>query len=297
MPNFSVCWDEKKRSLSRTVLRNALKWTAGFVPISRKGRLRVWIRWIDSFLAAVMLLALSPIMIAQTAGQSGAANSLTPPVPDLSGVWENITKPAKRFSSTVEPSLQPWAEAKWKANMIPNSTGRLERDPSSEFGGCFPTGMPRLMVETTPFEIIQIRGRVIFLFERDYAVRHIWTDGRKLPEDPDPTYMGSSVGKWEGDTLVVETVGLKDVTWLDPPGHPHSDALHIAERIRRVSHDKLQVDWTFADPKAFTKAWTGQLIYELHPDWHLQEFISCQDRLAHGGESLEQKAAKGELVK
>ncbi len=160
---------------------------------------------------------------------------------------------------------------------------------------CFPTGMPRLMTEVFPFEIIQVRDRVIILFEKDYAVSHVWTDGRKLPEDPDPTYMGYSIGRWEGDTLVVDTIGLKDKTWLDRVGHPHSDALHVVGRMRRVNHDRLQIDWTFDDPKAFTKPWTGKTIYRYKPDWILEEFISCEDRLVHGGESLEQKAVKGDV--
>jgi hypothetical protein len=148
------------------------------------------------------------------------------------------------------------------------------------------------MTEVFPFEIVQLRDRVLILFEKDYAVSHIWTDGRKLPEEPDPTYMGQSVGRWDGDTLVVETIGLKDITWLDRQGHPHSDALHVTGRFRRVNHDRLQIDWTFDDPKAFTKPWTGHTIYRYHPDWTLEEFISCEDRLLHGGESLEQKAVK-----
>jgi hypothetical protein len=265
-------------------------------------------RWIDPIFAILMVLAFSPVILAQTAGQSGAAKTqIAVPAADLSGVWLSITKPHKTFSPKVEPSFQPWAEAKWKAVMNPRwshagdssmpTDGRDDRDPASVYGGCFPWGMPRLLVENSPFEIVQIPGRVIFLFERDYAVSHIWTDGRKLPEDPDPTYMGYSIGKWEGDTLVVHTIGLKDITWLDPPGHPHSDALHVVERIRRVNHDRLQIDLTFEDPKAFTKPWTGQAVYEYHPDWHLQEFFSCQDRLAHGGEALEEKAAKGKVFK
>jgi hypothetical protein len=105
--------------------------------------------------------------------------------------------------------------------------------------------------------------------------------------------MGQSIGKWDGDTLVVDTIGLKDITWLDRAGHPHSDALHVVGRMRRVNRDRLQIDWTFDDPKAFTKPWTGRTIYRYHPDWTLAEFISCDDRLLHGGESLEQKAVKG----
>jgi hypothetical protein len=255
-------------------------------------------RCMNAIFAMLAALAFSPVIHAQTAKHPGAKK----PEPalsakDLTGVWANITESGPTFNPKEAPSFQPWAEAKWKANKNDDpgqpaiANGRVDLDPT--VASCFPTGMPRLMTEVFPFEILQVRDRVLILFEKDYAVSHIWTDGRKLPEDPDPSYMGQSVGKWDGDTLVVDTIGLKDITWLDRAGHPHSDALHVVGRMRRVNHDRLQIDWTFDDPKAFTKPWTGRTIYRYHPDWTLAEFISCEERLLHGGESLEQKAVKG----
>ena len=263
-------------------------------------------RWVIPIVAVAMVFTNVLITRAQTVGQTaatGTRNGAT--VPDLSGVWANITVPTPNTNpvpsptfNPEDPSFQPWAQVKWEANRNDNpgqanTNGRVDRDPT--IASCFPTGLPRLMTEVFPFEIIQVRGRVLILFEKDYAVSHIWTDGRKLPEDPDPSYMGYSIGKWEGNTLVVDTIGLKDITWLDRIGHPHSDALRVVARMRRVAHDRLQVDWTFDDPKAFTKPWTGRTIYRLRPDWFLEEFISCEDRLVHGGESLEQKALKGDV--
>jgi len=263
-------------------------------------------RWFAPIYAVALALAIPCAGRSQTTeSPRPAKNQSAAPARDLSGVWANITVPRLASNpvpsptfSPENPSLQPWAQAKWDANKNDNpgqeeTNGRVDRDPT--IASCFPTGMPRLMTEVFPFEIIQVRGRVLILFEKDYSVSHIWTDGRKLPKDPDPTYMGYSVGKWEGDTLVVDTIGLKDITWLDRVGHPHSDALHIVARMRRVNHDRLQIDWTFEDPKAFTKPWTGRTIYRYHPDWTLEEFISCEDRLLHGGESLEQKALKGDV--
>jgi len=249
-------------------------------------------------LAILAALSFSPVLLAQTAAHPEAKKAQTAVhAPDLTGVWANITENAASFNPKEDPSFQPWAAAKWKANKNDDpgqpsiTNGRVDLDPT--VASCFPTGMPRLMTEVFPFEIVQLRDRVLILFEKDYAVSHVWTDGRKLPEDPDSTYMGQSVGRWDGDTLVVDTVGLKDITWLDRMGHPHSDALHVTGRFRRLNHDRLQIDWTFDDPKAFTKPWTGRTIYRYHPDWTLEEFISCEDRLLHGGESLEQKAVKG----
>ncbi len=224
-------------------------------------------RWINPMFAILTMLAFSPVILAQTAGQPGAKKKAH--TADLNGVWANITESGPTFNPKESPSFQPWAEAKWKANKNDDpgqpsiTNGRVDLDPTVP--SCFPTGMPRLMTEVFPFEIIQARDRVLILFEKDYAVSHI----------------------------VVDTIGLKDITWLDRAGHPHSDALHIVGRIRRVNRDRLQIDWTFDDPKAFTKPWTGRTIYRYHPDWTLAEFISCEDRLLHGGESLEQKAVKG----
>jgi hypothetical protein len=255
--------------------------------------------WINLIVAVLAVFAASTTLFAQAAAQSGAKKIQTPaPVPDLNGVWANITESAATFNPMEDPSFQGWAEAKWKANKNDdpaqrNTNGLVQMDPT--VASCFPSGMPRLMTEVFPFEIIQVRDRVLILFERDYAVSHIWMDGRKSPEDPDPSYMGYSFGKWDGDTLVVDTIGLKDSTWLDRAGHPHSDALHVVARMRRVNHDRLQIDWKFDDPKAFTKPWTGRSIYRYHPDWTLAELITCEDRLLHGGESLEEKAVKGHV--
>ncbi len=229
-------------------------------------------RWMNPIFAMLTVLAFSPVMFAQTAAPSGAKKTQTSVhPPDLTGVWANITESGATFNPKEAPSFQPWAEAKWKTNKNDDpgqpliTNGRVDLDPT--VATCFPTGMPRLMTEVFPFEILQVRDRVLILFEKDYAVGHIWTDGRKLPEDPDPSYMGQSIGRWDGDTLVVDTIGLKDI----------------------------KIDWTFDDPKAFTKPWTGRTIYRYKPDWILEEFISCEDRLLHGGESLEQKAVKGHV--
>ena len=116
------------------------------------------------------------------------------------------------------------------------------------------------------------------LFEYDHFVRHIFTDGRNHPKDLPSTWMGDSIGKWDGGTLVVDTVGFNDKTWLDNDGHPHSEDLHVVERIRRVNHDTLTIDTTIDDPKAYTKPWGGHAIYELKPDWNLEEMI-CEDNI------------------
>ena len=127
-------------------------------------------------------------------------------------------------------------------------------------------------------EIIQIPGRVIMLFERDHIVRQIYTDGRGHPKDLNPTYMGDSIGKWEGDTLVIDTIGFNDRTWVDQEGHPHTENLHVLEHLRRVNHNTLEYDFVIDDPEAYENFWTGKKMFELKPGWSLAEYV-CVDNL------------------
>jgi len=89
--------------------------------------------------------------------------------------------------------------------------------------------------------------------------------------------MGDSVGKWEDDALVIDTVGFNDKTWLDANGLPHSDALHVVERLRRIDHDTLRVDYTIDDPKVYTKPWNAEKLFDLKPDWRIKEYVCAED--------------------
>ena len=229
-------------------------------------------RLAGSILAGVAVLAFSPVLLAQTAPRPGEAKAQTAvPTPDLSGVWM-VRERTNTFDMKGDPPMQPWAEAKFKA-------ATKEVDP---YLSCFPHGLPRILLVPMPLEIVQIPGRVIMLHEFDHWVRQIYTDGREHPKDVDPTWMGHSIGRWDGDTLVVDTVGLNDKTWLDYAGHPHSDALHVMERIRRADQDTLVSDVTIDDPKAYTKPWTGQKVYKLRRDWQIMEMVLCEERLQLG---------------
>jgi hypothetical protein len=143
---------------------------------------------------------------------------------------------------------------------------------------CFPPGMPYIYLQLFPMQIVQTPKEVIEYFESDHTVRHIFIDGRKHPDDLTPTYNGHSIGHWEGDTLVVDTIGMNGKIWLDRLGHPESDQMHIIERIHRVDDKTLQVDFTFDDPKAYTKPWTAQMNFRLQPKWDILEDI-CEDNL------------------
>ena len=120
-----------------------------------------------------------------------------------------------------------------------------------------PPGVPRMMYTPYPTEIFQMPDRILFIYEGGAHVwRIIWMDGRKQPVDPNPDYLGYSVGHWEGDTLVVDTIGMNDRTWLDAAGHPHGEKLHVTERYTRPDSNTLRLEATIDDPEYYTKPWT-----------------------------------------
>jgi hypothetical protein len=212
------------------------------------------------FRAAVVmaLLVLCPAMRGQDASHAGAA-------PDISGVWQVTKYQPKMFPNGGAP-LTPWGEAKFKtANPETN-------DPNL---GCLPTGVPRLMFVPLPLEIVQTPTRVVIIHEGVQALREIYLN-RQHPADLDPTFSGDSVGKWEGDTLAVDTVGFNDKTWLDAVGLPHSEKMHVTERIRRADHDTLVDDITVEDSKAYTKPFTVEQVYKLRAGWEIQEYV-CEE--------------------
>jgi hypothetical protein len=203
------------------------------------------------------------------------------PVHDLNGVWmlrnpDSMRSFAGATFTKEEPELTPWAQTKYKEAKASNGgvyTLATTNDPV--LTKCDPPGLPRVYFHPYPFEFIHTPKYTLMLYEYDHTNRRIYTDGRSLPDDPDPTWMGYSVGHWEGDTtLVVETVGFNDKTWLDRLGHPHSTQLRVTERFRRVDRDHLQVDITMQDPKALAKPWSTTFYSELRPKWELGE-ISC----------------------
>ena len=209
-------------------------------------------------------LALPAVTAAQMPGQQPAAAKDNPTAPfnphDLSGMWEFFANiPGQGIYATPSkdhPPMTPWAKAKY-------DEAKPGYGPKAQAGGndpilkCDPTGIPRLLFFPQPFEIFVSPERVFMFFERDHAWREIWTDGRGHPKDLEPTWMGDAIGKWDGDTFVVDTVGFNDKSWLDFYGDPHSEDLHLIERYRRVDHDNLTLQLVVEDPKAYTATWTG----------------------------------------
>ena len=208
--------------------------------------------------AVVAIFVLSPATRSQDASHAGAAA-------DISGVWQVTKYQAKMFPNGGAP-LTAWGEAKFKtANPETN-------DPNL---GCLPTGVPRLMFVPLPLEIVQTPTRVVIIHEGVQALREVYLN-RQHAADLDPTFSGDSIGKWEGDTLVVDTIGFNDKTWLDAAGLPHSEKMHVSERIRRADHDTLVDEVTVEDSKAYTKPFTVQQVYKLKPGWEIQEYV-CEE--------------------
>ena len=191
--------------------------------------------------------------------------------PDFSGIWR---APDGRFLENLgaggtEIPMQPWAEQLYKQRVANNAKDR----PG---GRCLPHSVTDFDGHFTPRKIIQVPGLIAILFESYHSYRQIFTDGRPLPKDPEPAWYGYSTAKWDRDTLVVDTNGINEATWLDDSGHPHSDALHITERFRRVDFGHMDVQITIDDPKAYKKPWTVRLGWELMPDTDLLDWV-CEN--------------------
>ena len=234
-------------------------------------------------LALVAAIGFALLTFAQ---QPGAKS----PTPDLTGVWSMRTSPATRYLlgtfTAEDPPMTAWAQERMKLNKPsfgPNGVAD-SNDPVNpttiDASGCFPPGVPRVYLHPFPMEIVQTPGRVLMIYEFNHFVRQIFTDGRKHSTDLGPTWMGDSIGKWEGDTLVADTIGFNDKTWLDRAGHPHSEDLHLVERFRRVDANTLTIDLTIEDPTAYTKPLNSQLTFQLKPSWNLTEMI-CEDNVTY----------------
>jgi hypothetical protein len=198
--------------------------------------------------------------------------------PDISGIWLADGPTSRKYlqdlSADFKPGqapIQPWAEALAKKRMT--DAGAREA-PAAH---CLPQGIPILDASGTagyPLKIIQEPDLVVVLYEALSQFRQIFLDGRELAKDPNPTWLGYSVGRWEGDVLVVDSTGFNGKTWLDVvAAHPSTEALHITERFRRRDFGHLDLTLTIDDPKAYTKPWSVTETLQISPDTELLEFV------------------------
>jgi hypothetical protein len=218
--------------------------------------------------------------------------------PDLSGVWQTEFAPpgeierlfGASMNDFIVPGDDPRTFSKYFLNILvdfkpeespirpaaadlfrKNAERKGTDNPSTR---CLPQGIPRAdILAYAPFKIIQTPGLIALLYEVDNTHRQIYTDGRKLPQDPQPAWLGYSVGKWDGDVLVVDSAGFNDKSWLDSAGHPHSENLRIQERFYRRDFGHMDLQVTVEDPQMYTKPFTIKVTELLLPDSDILESI------------------------
>jgi len=231
-------------------------------------------------LAALVSVALVPATAAQgfkRPAPTAADWSALAKLPDFTGVWEvPMGGPSRsggsRGTSGFPPqprlSLTPEYAAKVKA---------LEAKHAEDTGSanCLPPGMPGIMGEPYPMEFLLTPGQVTIVIEAFSMVRHIYTDGRPMPADPDPSFFGTSIGHWDGDTLVVESESFSPLTTIDQRT-PHSDKMKILERFQLTDPDTMSIETTVTDPEALTEPYVTHRILKRHRSWTIDEYI-CEE--------------------
>ena len=213
-------------------------------------------------------------------------------LPDFSGVWERggggggrgaAAAPAGGRGNAPARGAAPGAGARGRGG--PSFTPKYEAmraaaasapaPEDSQTANCLPPGMPGIMGQPYPMEFLLTPGKVTIVIEAYTQVRHIYTDGRSLPEEPDPKFFGTSIGRWEGDTLVAETVGFNDFV-QHARGVPHGDKMRIVERFRLTDPDTMSIETTISDPDALTVPYTTTASLRRHRDWTISEYV-CEE--------------------
>ena len=231
--------------------------------------------------AAILTLVAGPAPAQEApAGRGGARGrvirALGPPPRtadgkvDLSGVW-NTDRPFVVDIAGALPKGETLPMNEWSKNVM--KTRKSNEDPEA---WCLPTGVPRLA--PYPMKYLQMSNLFVILFEGNiHTFRQIFLDRKTHPKDPNPTWYGDSIGHWEGDTLVVDTVGFNDRSWLDPQGHPHTEQMHVIERMRRPDLGHLEIEITIDDPGAYAKPWVIKRVADLDTNDEIGEYV-CIDR-------------------
>lgn len=261
------------------------------------------VRWIVTAAAAgIIFFAVSSPLPAQwlhypTAGLPRTADgkpNLAAPTPraadgkpDLSGIWaaeDNRPCPpggcadmavGQEFLNIGWGLKDGLPYLPWAAAAVKERSEHYGKDDHQTH--CLPSGVVKMHTDPLLRKIVQVPGVVLIIYERDTAYRQIFTDARPLPVDPQPTWKGYSSGRWDGDTLVVETTGFRDGLWLDRNGSPMTDAARLTERFRRLSYGTLEIELTVDDPKAYKAPWTVKLNQSLAPDTELLDYVCLEN--------------------
>lgn len=236
--------------------------------------------------AGIAVLASSFPAYAQTgqgeAGRARRAAQESAPSPtanlpfdahDFAGIWVERGG-AFNSLSTTPPPMTAWGKARYDAAK-PGIGPRAQPLGNDPMMACNPIGYPRVaFYNAYPMEFVQTKDRLVEFFDFFYTHRTIYLDGRKLPDDPEGTWYGYSVGHWDGNTLIVETIGFNDESWLDNDGHPHSDQMRLEERFTRADHDTIESTMTLTDPKAYTAPWVSdKKTWKLTPQRSMREDV------------------------
>jgi hypothetical protein len=253
---------------------------------------------VATLLLATIVSLLGCVLLAQNTPKTARRGNSAPPAdarapkipraadgrPDLSGIWitgalqlligEDEANAIRRADAAAgrqplprpePPPYTPAAEARRQAYVA-------RRGIDDPMARCFLSGVPRITTRPLPFQIVQMRGQVILLYEAHHAFRIIPTDGRPHPDDIEPSFLGDSVARWEGDTLVVDVIGFNEKTWLAGVGTIHSDKLRVTERYTRDSPETIRYEVIMEDPEVFTKPWRQMEIFRLRPNERLREY-------------------------
>jgi hypothetical protein len=216
--------------------------------------------------------------------------------PDLSGLWQTNSASPEVLARLIPGATNGAGEeplSQYFINILsdfrpedaplrPEAAEQLRQraknfSDESPLPHCLPEGMPLIEMAPAPYKIIQSPGLIAMLYERDTTYRQVYTDGRSLPDDPQPSWLGYSVGKWDGDWLVVNSIGFNDRGWLDARGHTHSEAMHLTERFHRIDFGHMEVQMTIDDPRTYTQPFTIKLNQHLLPDTDLLESFCAEN--------------------
>jgi hypothetical protein len=233
--------------------------------------------------SAVVLVALAFSVSAQgqngqAGGSRGNRDATAPPTAqlpfdphDFSGIWVEHGGAFNSLSANP-PAMTVWGKERYDAAK-PGIGPRAQPLGNDPIMTCEPIGYPRVaFYNAYPMEFVQTKDRIVEFFDFFYTHRTIYLDGRKLPDDPEPTWYGYSVGRWDGNVLVVETIGFNDQSWLDNDGHPHSDQMRLEERFQRVDRDTIESTMTLTDPKTYTAPWrSDKKTWKLTPKSKMRE--------------------------
>ena len=227
-------------------------------------------------LAAALLASTASMAATAPSGAKPAGQGMTwaqiAKLPDWSGVWDADW--AGLFGAPQpQPTLTPDYAAKLKAYKDSQKNGE---NVQGAVANCLPPGIPGIMSQPYPLEFLFTPGKVTIVIEAYNQMRRVYTDGRGHPADPEPLWYGHSIGHWEGDTLVVDTVGFDPATDIGPGLH-HSDRMHVVEKIRQVKDGRMEITTTIEDPEALAQPWTFTRAYIRHKDWDIKEYICEQN--------------------